>query len=75
MSITIDVQVPSKFPVDKVFKVISDFDKLAPKVNPQVFKSVETVQGNGDVGTIKNLTFGDGKKLVSKIISIFFGYM
>ncbi|KAF5791565.1 putative Bet v I/Major latex protein [Helianthus annuus] len=59
MSVTLDVQVPSQYPADKVFKVISDFDNLAPKVNPQFIKSIETVQGNGDVGTIKNLTFGD----------------
>ncbi|KAI7743120.1 hypothetical protein M8C21_020099 [Ambrosia artemisiifolia] len=57
--ITVEVEVPSKFPAEQVFKVFSDFDNIAPKVNPQVFKSIETVEGNGDVGTIKIFTFGD----------------
>ncbi|KAD4888268.1 hypothetical protein R6Q59_034663 [Mikania micrantha] len=58
--VTLEVEVPSKFPAHRVFKAFSDFDIIAPKVNPQVFKSIETVEGNGDVGTIKIFTFGDG---------------
>nr|AHM10374.1 pathogenesis-related protein [Eclipta prostrata] len=58
-SVTLEVEVPSQFPAERVFKVFSDFDNIAPKVNPQVFKSIETVEGNGDVGTIKIFTFGD----------------
>ncbi|KAL8231229.1 hypothetical protein R6Q57_001007 [Mikania cordata] len=57
--ITLEVEVPSQFPADRVFKAFSDFDIIAPKVNPQVFKSIETVEGNGDVGTIKIFNFGD----------------
>ncbi|KAL8231227.1 hypothetical protein R6Q57_001005 [Mikania cordata] len=58
--VTLEVEVPSKFPANRVFKAFSDFDIIAPKVNPQVFKSIETIEGNGDVGTIKIFTFGDG---------------
>ncbi|KAD4888265.1 hypothetical protein E3N88_20352 [Mikania micrantha] len=58
--VTLEVVVPSQFPANRVFKAFSDFDIIAPKVNPQVFKSIETVEGNGDVGTIKIFTFGDG---------------
>ncbi|KAL8231225.1 hypothetical protein R6Q57_001003 [Mikania cordata] len=58
--VTLEVEVSSQFPVIRVFKVFSDFDIIAPKVNPQVFKSIETIEGNGDVGTIKIFTFGDG---------------
>ncbi|KAD4888259.1 hypothetical protein E3N88_20332 [Mikania micrantha] len=59
-TITVEVEVRSQFPADKVFKAFSDFDIIAPKVNPHVFKSIETVEGNGDVGTIKIFNFGDG---------------
>ncbi|KAJ0754002.1 putative Bet v I/Major latex protein [Helianthus annuus] len=59
MSVTLDLQITCQLPADKVLKVIGDFDNLVPKLNPQFIKSVETVQGSGDVGTIKNITFGD----------------
>ncbi|KAI7753706.1 hypothetical protein M8C21_001344 [Ambrosia artemisiifolia] len=58
-SVSIEVEIPSQFPAERVFKAFSDFDNIAPKVNPQVFKSIETVEGHGDVGTIKIFTFGD----------------
>ncbi|XP_076884100.1 root allergen protein-like [Bidens hawaiensis] len=58
-SAIVQVEIPSKFPADKIFKTLSDFDNIAPKVKPEVFKSIETVEGNGDVGTIKTFTFGD----------------
>ncbi|XP_076884117.1 root allergen protein-like [Bidens hawaiensis] len=58
-SATLQVEIPSKYPADKIFKTFSDFDNIAPKVKPEVFKSIETVEGNGDVGTIKTFTFGD----------------
>ncbi|KAI3785144.1 hypothetical protein L1987_44257 [Smallanthus sonchifolius] len=58
-SVNLEVEVPSQFPAERVFKVFSDFDNIATKVYPQVFKSIEIVQGNGDVGTIKNFKFGD----------------
>ncbi|KAL8231217.1 hypothetical protein R6Q57_000995 [Mikania cordata] len=58
--VTLEVEVSSQFPVIRVFKAFSDFDIIAPKVNPQVFKSIETIEGNGDVGTIKIFIFGDG---------------
>ncbi|KAK9066992.1 hypothetical protein SSX86_014316 [Deinandra increscens subsp. villosa] len=64
-TVTLEVEVPSQFPADRVFKVFSDFDTIAPKVLPQVFKSIEIVQGNGDVGTIKTLTFGDAVPFTS----------
>ncbi|KAK9066996.1 hypothetical protein SSX86_014320 [Deinandra increscens subsp. villosa] len=63
--VTLEVEVPSQFPAERVFKVFSDFDTIAPKVLPQVFKSIETVQGNGDVGTIKTFTFGDAVPFTS----------
>ncbi|KAJ9546478.1 hypothetical protein OSB04_019021 [Centaurea solstitialis] len=64
-SVSIEIEVPSSFPADKVFKVFSDFDNIAPKVNPDVFKSIEIVEGNGGVGTIKIFTFGDAVPFTS----------
>ncbi|XP_076926054.1 root allergen protein-like isoform X2 [Bidens hawaiensis] len=58
-SATLQVEIPSKYPVERVFKNFSDFDNIAPKVKPEVSKSIETVEGNGDVGTIKIFTFDD----------------
>ena len=58
---SIEVEVASPHPAETVFKVFSNFHIIAPKVNPQVFKSIETLEGNGGVGTIRLFTFGDGK--------------
>lgn len=58
---TINVEVASPFSAETVFKVFNDFHIIAPKVNPQVFKSIETIEGDGGVGTIRLFTFGDGK--------------
>ncbi|KAI7736024.1 hypothetical protein M8C21_003676 [Ambrosia artemisiifolia] len=59
-SVTFEIEVASQLPADKVFKVFADLDNLGPKLHPQYFKSIETIEGNGDVGTIKLFTFGDG---------------
>ncbi|KAI3777167.1 hypothetical protein L1987_46963 [Smallanthus sonchifolius] len=58
-SVTIKVEVASQLSADKIFKAFADLDKIAPKVHPQYFKSIETVKGDGGVGTIKVFTFGD----------------
>ncbi|KAJ9546717.1 hypothetical protein OSB04_019260 [Centaurea solstitialis] len=55
----------TQHPADKVFKLFSYFDNIAPKVNPAVFKSIETVEGNGGVGTVKIFTFGDAVPFTS----------
>ncbi|XP_024994247.1 root allergen protein-like isoform X2 [Cynara cardunculus var. scolymus] len=79
-SASIEIEIPSSYPADKVFKVFSDFDNIAPKVNPDVFKSIETIEGNGDVGTKKIFTFGDavpftnGKYKVDAIDTSNFSY-
>ncbi|XP_024994958.1 root allergen protein-like [Cynara cardunculus var. scolymus] len=64
-SVSIQIEVSSTFPANKVFKVFSDFDNIAPKVNHTVFKSIETVEGNGGVGTITIFTFGDAVPFTS----------
>ncbi|KVH96488.1 root allergen protein-like [Cynara cardunculus var. scolymus] len=64
-SVSIDIEVPSSFSAEKVFKVFSDFDNIAPKVNPELFKSIDIIEGNGGVGTIKIFTFGDAVPFTS----------
>ncbi|GJY52574.1 root allergen protein-like protein [Tanacetum coccineum] len=64
-TVSIEIEMVSPFSVEMIFKVFSDFDIVAPKVNPQVFKSIETLEGNGGVGTIKLFTFGDDVPFVS----------
>ncbi|KAL4579304.1 hypothetical protein LXL04_015445 [Taraxacum kok-saghyz] len=58
--VTVELEVTSSLPAPKLFKVFGDFDTLAPKLEPETYKSVETIQGDGSVGTIKNITYGDG---------------
>ncbi|XP_022723164.1 major allergen Pru av 1-like [Durio zibethinus] len=43
----------------KMFKAfILDGDKLIAKIVPQAFMSVEYIEGNGEPGSIKKVTFG-----------------
>ncbi|KVH77599.1 root allergen protein-like [Cynara cardunculus var. scolymus] len=58
--VTIEVEVTSSLPAPKLFKVFSHFDTIAPKVEPETFKTVSVIQGDGGVGSIKNITYGDG---------------
>ncbi|XP_076921500.1 root allergen protein-like [Bidens hawaiensis] len=62
---SIEFEIPSKFPAELVFKVFKNFPDLAPKVNPQVFKSIELVEGDGGVGSIRLFTFGNAVPFTS----------
>ncbi|KAK1437345.1 hypothetical protein QVD17_03136 [Tagetes erecta] len=64
-SVTLELEFVSQFPAEKAFKTFFEIDTIAPKVIPQVFKSFETLEGNGDVGTIKNITFGEAVPFTS----------
>ncbi|KAJ9546403.1 hypothetical protein OSB04_018946 [Centaurea solstitialis] len=64
-SVSIEIEAASSFPADKVFNVFSKFDDIATKANPEVFKSIETVEGTGGVGTKKIFTFGDAVPFTS----------
>ncbi|XP_022761238.1 major allergen Pru av 1-like [Durio zibethinus] len=58
---TYESEVVTSIPPAKMFKAcILDGDKLIPKVVPQAFKSVEYIEGNGEPGSIKKVTFGEG---------------
>ncbi|KAM1195117.1 hypothetical protein ACFX13_022165 [Malus domestica] len=48
----------------RLFKAfILDADNLIPKLAPQAVKGIEILEGNGGVGTIKKVTFGEGSQL------------
>ncbi|PWA49405.1 vegetative storage protein, VSP [Artemisia annua] len=57
--INTEVEVSSSISAEKLFKIFHDFDTLAPKVEPQTFKAINVVEGDGGVGTIKSTTYGD----------------
>ncbi|KAJ4844982.1 hypothetical protein Tsubulata_011717 [Turnera subulata] len=57
---TITEEFTSPLPAKRIFSAFMlDIDNLLPKVAP--IKSVEIIQGNGGPGTIKKITFADGK--------------
>ncbi|MGI4421821.1 pathogenesis-related BetVI family protein [Klebsiella pneumoniae] len=61
MAITYDMEIPSSIPADKMFKAfVLEGDSIIPKVLPHAITSVETLEGDGGVGTIKLTTFGEG---------------
>ncbi|XP_059647251.1 major strawberry allergen Fra a 1-2-like [Cornus florida] len=64
--ISYDMEITSSIPPAKMFKAfVLDADNLIPKILPQAIKSVEIIQGDGGVGTIKLVTFGEGNQMKS----------
>ncbi|MCE7766807.1 hypothetical protein GQL56_29730, partial [Pseudomonas putida] len=48
----------------RMFKAfILDGDNFLPKIAPQVFKNIETIQGDGGPGTIKQMNFAEGSEI------------
>ncbi|KAL2230143.1 major allergen Pru ar 1-like [Sesamum indicum] len=65
-SITYDIEIPSPIPAAKMYKaVVLDADTLIPKIMPQAIKNVEILEGDGGVGTIKLIHFGEGSQYKS----------
>lgn len=58
--ITSEFEIPSSLPASKIFNAYSDFNNIAPKVDPETYKTLVTIEGDGGVGTIREITFGDG---------------
>ncbi|KAG8499582.1 hypothetical protein CXB51_006242 [Gossypium anomalum] len=57
---TYEAEVITAIPPAKMFKAcILDGDNLILKIVPQAFKSVEYIEGNGELGSIKKVTFGE----------------
>ncbi|KAI3690979.1 hypothetical protein L2E82_49192 [Cichorium intybus] len=63
--VTVELEVTSSLPAPKLFKVFNDFDTIAAKVEPETYKAVNTIEGDGGVGTIKSITYGDGVPFTS----------
>ncbi|KAL6293079.1 hypothetical protein ACE6H2_001221 [Prunus campanulata] len=60
---TYETEVTSVIPPAKLFKaVILDADNLIPKLAPTAVKGTEILEGDGGVGTIKKVTFGEGSQ-------------
>lgn len=61
-AITFDHEVTSSIPPARLFNAfIVNGDTLVPQILPQAIKNIEILQGNGGAGTIKIVTFGEGK--------------
>ncbi|KAG4157328.1 hypothetical protein ERO13_D02G056600v2 [Gossypium hirsutum] len=60
---TYESEIVTAIPPAKMFKAcILDGDTLIPQILPQAFKSVEYIEGNGEAGSIKKVTFGEGSQ-------------
>ncbi|XP_009346220.1 major allergen Pru ar 1 [Pyrus x bretschneideri] len=60
---TYETEFISVIPAPRLFKAfILDGDNLIPKIAPQAIKSTEIIEGDGGVGTIKKVTFGEGSQ-------------
>ena len=58
---TYEMEVATAIPRAKMFHgFFLDSDNLIPKILPNAIKSVETLQGDGGAGTIKQVNFGEG---------------
>ncbi|KAH6770289.1 hypothetical protein C2S52_015092 [Perilla frutescens var. hirtella] len=65
-AITYDIEIPSSIPAAKMFKaMVLDADTLIPKIMPQAIKNVEILEGDGAVGTVKVIHFGEGSQYKS----------
>ncbi|XP_057475518.1 major allergen Pru ar 1-like [Actinidia eriantha] len=60
-AITYDIEIPSSISAAKMFKALAlDGNTIIPKALPHAITSVQTLEGDGGVGTIKLTTFGEG---------------
>ncbi|KAL7619053.1 root allergen protein [Lactuca sativa] len=63
--VTSEFEVSSSLPASKFFNAYRDFNNIAPKVDPETYKTVVTVEGDGGAGTIRDISFGDGVPFTS----------
>ncbi|KAK1408001.1 hypothetical protein QVD17_39630 [Tagetes erecta] len=59
-AVSTEVEIINSFPADKLFKVVSNLHKLAPKAAPEIYKSMTIIEGDGGVGTIQSHVYADG---------------
>nr|XP_043608136.1 root allergen protein-like [Erigeron canadensis] len=53
------MEVPSSLPAPKLFKLYTDFNNIAPKAEPQTYKSVTTIDG------VNHVTYSDESRFNS----------
>ncbi|KAL9407698.1 hypothetical protein AB3S75_046271 [Citrus x aurantiifolia] len=58
--IRFEKEAPAAVAPSRMFKAFVDSHNLLPKIAPQAFKSIDILQGDGGVGTIKLWNFADG---------------
>ncbi|GKC95412.1 root allergen protein-like protein [Tanacetum coccineum] len=59
------IEVSSSLSADKLFKLFHDFDTLGPKLEPQNYKTINLLEGDGGFGSIKSTTYGDAVPFTS----------
>ncbi|XP_068331924.1 major strawberry allergen Fra a 1-3-like [Pyrus communis] len=60
---TYETEYTSAIPPARLFNALFlDIDNLIPKIAPQAIKTVEILEGDGGVGTIKKVSFGKGSE-------------
>nr|ABR18234.1 unknown [Picea sitchensis] len=61
---SVNMEIDLKVPAQKAWDAIRDSASLFPKIMPSHFKSIEDI-GDGDVGTIRRITYGKGMKMAT----------
>ncbi|WCJ23359.1 Major strawberry allergen Fra a 1-A [Euphorbia peplus] len=64
--VSYETQIISTLPPSKIFNaIVLDLPKLLPKVLPQVIKSVDILEGDGGVGSVRKINFaGEGESIM-----------
>jgi hypothetical protein len=56
---------------DRVWRASRDADNLMPKLVPDIFSSQEKLHGDGGVGTIRQITLGEGTNYAPPQLAIY----
>ncbi|MFS7923358.1 putative START-like domain superfamily protein [Helianthus anomalus] len=49
----VEIEITSSLSASKVFKVYTYFDIIAPKINPESYKTITVIKSDGGVGSIR----------------------
>nr|AOP32363.1 phenolic oxidative coupling protein POCP3 [Hypericum tomentosum] len=61
MGFSLSQDITSPIPPERLFKaLVTERHLIVPKLMPNVFKSMEIVEGDGGAGTIRKATFAEG---------------
>ena len=67
-----NVEIESQVDAARLFKAsMLDWHNLGPKVAPDVLASATGVEGDGGVGSIRQLNFTSGQSKLETIIKVF----